>query len=50
MRWTLPTASMFRSGGVANHLWEASMGEVSTIGLDLAKSGPLSKYGKTEAK
>src|SRR3954468_15438043 len=29
---------MCHSGGVANHLREASMGEVSTIGVDLAKS------------
>src|SRR5690349_7791263 len=29
---------MCHSGGVANHLREAFMGEVSTIGLDLAKS------------
>src|SRR5215218_4382912 len=38
MRWTPPTASMCHSGGVEHHLREASMGEVSTIGLDLAKS------------
>src|ERR687889_750647 len=29
---------MCHSGGVANHLREVSMGEVSTIGEDLAKS------------
>jgi hypothetical protein len=34
-----PTALVCHSGGVEeNHLREASMGEVSTIGLDLAKN------------
>src|SRR3978361_1422204 len=32
------TASMCQSGGVATPLQEASMGEVSTVGIDLAKS------------
>jgi hypothetical protein len=33
-----PTASMYQSGGVEHHLREASMGNASTIGLDLAKN------------
>src|SRR4051794_16936608 len=33
-----PTASRCQSGGVEHHSREASMGQVSTIGLDLAKS------------
>src|SRR3954470_22827904 len=36
--WTPPTASACQSGGVEHHSREASMGQVSTIGLDLAKS------------
>ena len=32
-----PTASMCQSGGVDHHLREASVSEVSTIGLDIAK-------------
>src|SRR3954467_15104494 len=32
-----PTASTCQSGGVEHHSREASVGEVSTIGLDLAK-------------
>ena len=37
MGWTPPTASMCQSGGVEHHLREASVTEVSTIGLDIAK-------------
>jgi hypothetical protein len=38
MGWTPPpTASMCQVGGVQDHQREASMEEVSTIGLDLAK-------------
>src|SRR5215203_4525093 len=33
-----PTALVCQSGGVEHHSREASMGQVSTIGLDLAKS------------
>src|SRR3954462_14729922 len=36
--WTPPTALVCQSGGVEHHSREASMGQVSTIGLDLAKS------------
>src|SRR5215213_9375619 len=36
--WTPPTALVCQSGGVEHHAREASMGQVSTIGLDLAKS------------
>ena len=32
-----PTASMCQSGGVEHHLREASVSEVSIIGLDIAK-------------
>jgi hypothetical protein len=32
-----PTALMCQSGGVEHHLREASVSEVSTIGLDIAK-------------
>ncbi|MDA9497728.1 hypothetical protein XI05_09555 [Bradyrhizobium sp. CCBAU 11357] len=32
-----PTASMCQSGGVEHHLREASVAEVSIIGLDIAK-------------
>src|SRR3954465_4741564 len=32
-----PTALVCQSGGVEHHSREASMGQVSTIGLDLAK-------------
>ena len=32
-----PTASMCQSGGVEHHLREASVSEVITIGLDIAK-------------
>src|SRR3954451_12707168 len=35
---TPPTALVCQSGGVEHHSREASMGQVSTIGLDLAKS------------
>jgi hypothetical protein len=39
MGWTPPTASMCQSGGVETPLeGEASMGNVSIIGLDLAKN------------
>ncbi len=38
MGWTPPTALVCQSGGVEHHLREASMGEVSTIGVDLAKN------------
>jgi transposase len=39
MGWTPRTALVCQSGGVdEHHLREASMGEVSTIGLDLAKN------------
>src|SRR5919206_3426883 len=38
MVWTPPTALVCQSGGVEHHSREASMGQVSTIGLDLAKS------------
>src|SRR3954454_9357546 len=38
MGWTPPTALVCQSGGVEHPLREASMGQVSTIGLDLAKS------------
>src|SRR3954453_2043816 len=38
MGWTPPTALVCQSGGVEQPLREASMGQVSTIGLDLAKS------------
>src|SRR5688572_19716339 len=38
MRWTPPTALVCQSGGIEHHLREASMGEASTIGVDLAKS------------
>jgi len=38
MGWTpRPTASMCQSGGVEYHLREASVSEVITIGLDIAK-------------
>src|ERR1700761_9646294 len=37
MGWTPPTASMCQSGGVEHHLGEASVSEVITIGLDIAK-------------
>src|SRR5262249_9965718 len=38
MGWTpRPTASMCQSGGVEHHLREASVSEVITIGLDIAK-------------
>src|SRR5215216_468792 len=37
MGWTPPTASTCQGGVVEDHRREASMGEVSTIGLDLAK-------------
>src|SRR6476469_4934307 len=37
MGWTPPTASMCQSGGVEHHLREASVSEVITIGLDIAK-------------
>src|ERR1700751_4676108 len=37
MGWTPPTASMCQSGGVKHHLREASVSEVSIIGLDIAK-------------
>ena len=38
MGWTpRPTASMCQSGGVEHHLREASVSEVSIIGLDIAK-------------
>ena len=33
-----PAASLCPGGGVEHHLREASMGEVSTIGMELAKS------------
>src|SRR3954470_15738233 len=36
--WTPPAALVCQSGGVEHHSREASMGQVSTIGLDLAKS------------
>src|ERR687886_326729 len=36
--WTPPTALVCQSGGVEHHSREASMGQVSMIGLDLAKS------------
>src|SRR3954463_3349336 len=35
--WTPPTAPACQSGGVEHHSREASMGQVSTVGLDLAK-------------
>jgi hypothetical protein len=38
MVWTPPTALVCQSGGVENHSREASVAEVSTIGLDLAKT------------
>src|SRR3954447_8436766 len=38
MGWTPPTALVCQSGGVEHPVREASMGQVSTIGLDLAKS------------
>jgi hypothetical protein len=38
MEWTPPTASMCQNGDVDHHLKEASMKEISIIGLDLAKS------------
>jgi hypothetical protein len=37
MGWTPPTASMCQSEGVEHHLREASVSEVITIGLDIAK-------------
>ena len=38
MGWTPPTASTCQIGGVVNHPREASVTEVSIIGLDLAKN------------
>src|SRR3954462_10354103 len=35
--WTPPTALVCQSGGVEHHSREASMGQVSTIGLDLCQ-------------
>jgi transposase len=37
MGWTPPDGIMCQSGGVDHHLKEASVSEVSTIGLDIAK-------------
>jgi transposase len=37
MGWTPPTASVCQSGVLKHHLKEASVAEVSTIGLDIAK-------------
>src|SRR3954451_21165312 len=37
MGWTPPTASMCQGGGFEQPPEEASMGEVSTIGFDIAK-------------
>lgn len=38
MGWTPPTASMCQSGGVDHCLRKASVSEVTTIGLDIAKT------------
>ena len=38
MGWTPPTASVCQTAGVESHQREASVSEVSTIGLDLAKN------------
>lgn len=38
MGWTPPTASMCHNGGVENHLGETTVGQASTIILDLAKN------------
>jgi hypothetical protein len=45
-----PTASMCQSGGVEHHLREASVSEVSIIGLDIAKHVFFKKRSEAKAK
>ncbi len=46
MGWTPLAAVVCQSGGVEHHSREASMGEVTTVGLDLAKMWALLARGE----